>query len=279
MKRNKYKKILAPTHEIFMAALTKAAEVENEFDQILNDLFWQIKNDIKDLYSKNSTEAERNYLINKLHTSQMVRSNTLKVLWDYLLRDILISTYKNIYYQTYLLVNTYKDNKSVDSISVPTTKMTNNYIEKNYLNIPWCQDGKIYRDRTRRHLIDFNNKLDYILLEGIKNNWSEEQIDQKIKELCENAVYNAARLLRTETAAVWSQATKDAYLDSGIEYVEIIGDAACREVCTGYVGEIVRLDTAALGNQLPPYHPNCACEFIAYEYWKDITHFSPKEVK
>ena len=48
--------------------------------------------------------------------------------------------------------------------------------------------------------------------------------------------------------------------------VEIIGDAACREVCTGYVGEIVRLDTAALGNQLPPYHPNCACEFIAYEY-------------
>ena len=80
MKRNKYKKILAPTHEIFMAALTKAAEVENEFDQILNDLFWQIKNDIKDLYSKNSTEAERNYLINKLHTSQMVRSNTLKVL-------------------------------------------------------------------------------------------------------------------------------------------------------------------------------------------------------
>ena len=80
MKRNKYKKILAPTHEIFVAALTKAAEVENEFDQILNDLFWQIKNDIKDLYSKNSTEAERNYLINKLHTSQMVRSNTLKVL-------------------------------------------------------------------------------------------------------------------------------------------------------------------------------------------------------
>ena len=145
-----------------MAALTKAAEVENEFDQILNDLFWQIKNDIKDLYSKNSTEAERNYLINKLHTSQMVRSNTLKVLWDYLLRDILISTYKNIYYQTYVLVNTYKDSKSADSISVPTTKMTNNYIEKNYLNIPWCQDGKIYRDRTRRHLIDFNNKLDYI---------------------------------------------------------------------------------------------------------------------
>ena len=55
------------------------------------------------------------------------------------------------------------------------------------------------------------------------------------------------------------------------KYVEIIGDAACGAICTDYVGDVLLLSDAELGDELPPYHPNCACSYIAY------TDVSPEE--
>ena len=77
--------------------------------------------------------------------------------------------------------------------------------------------------------------------------------------------YETTRLLKTETMAMWSIATKDRFLSEGIEYVEIVGDAECGGICLDYVdGEPVRLRDADIGIELPPYHPNCACSYIAY---------------
>ena len=64
--------------------------------------------------------------------------------------------------------------------------------------------------------------------------------------------------------AMWSEATKEAYLDMGIEYVEIINPEPCDEVCSDYVGEIIPLEEAIIGDELPPYHPNCVCDFHAW---------------
>ena len=55
---------------------------------------------------------------------------------------------------------------------------------------------------------------------------------------------------------MWSLATKETYLAIGIEYVEIVGDAACGGICVDYVGEAIPLRDAELGDELPPYHPN-----------------------
>jgi hypothetical protein len=63
---------------------------------------------------------------------------------------------------------------------------------------------------------------------------------------------------------MWAEATKEAYLDMGIEYVEIINPEPCDEVCSDYVGEIIPLAEAELGDELPPYHPNCVCDFHAW---------------
>ena len=60
---------------------------------------------------------------------------------------------------------------------------------------------------------------------------------------------------------------------NGIEYVEIIGDAACGGICTDYVGDVIPLREAELGDDLPPYHPNCACSFCAYTEFEDITDY------
>ena len=84
------------------------------------------------------------------------------------------------------------------------------------------------------------------------------------RKLTHSAAYDSARLLKTETIAMWSLATKESYLTMGIEYVEIVGDAECGGICVDYVGEPIPLREAELGDDLPPYHPNCACSYIAY---------------
>ena len=87
---------------------------------------------------------------------------------------------------------------------------------------------------------------------------------ETLQQLTGTAAYKARRLIRTETMAVYSKATKDEFLENGIEYVEIIGDAACGGICLDYVGEAIPLRDAIIGDDLPPYHPNCACSFCSY---------------
>ena len=83
-------------------------------------------------------------------------------------------------------------------------------------------------------------------------------------KLTGSTAYDTARLLKTETMAMWSMATKSSLLEMGIEFVEIVGDAECGGICLDYVGEAVPLREAEIGDLLPPYHPNCACSFVKY---------------
>ena len=130
---------------------------------------------------------------------------------------------------------------------------------------PWCKDGKTFIDRVEANTKDMDNKLRLVIIQGIKRGWSIEKMTEVFRTITGTAAYKAARLLRTETMAVYSKVTKEMYLEKGIEYVEIIGDAACGGICLDYVGEAIPLREAELGDDLPPYHPNCACSFCAYE--------------
>lgn len=129
---------------------------------------------------------------------------------------------------------------------------------------PWCKDNKTYIDRVREATQTMDKNLRTVIVQGIRRGWSKERMTQIFKNITGAAEYKARRLIRTETMAVWSKVTKDMYLEQGIEYVEIIGDAVCGGICTGYVGEVIPLKEAEMGDDLPPYHPNCCCSFCSY---------------
>ena len=112
---------------------------------------------------------------------------------------------------------------------------------------------------------DMDYKLRGTILKGIRQNWTLDQMAEHLKRITGMAAYKAKRLIRTETMAVYSKATKDIFLQNGIKYVQIVGDAACGGICLDYVGQYITLEQAEVGDQLPPYHPNCACSFCAYE--------------
>lgn len=168
---------------------------------------------------------------------------------------------------------------SINSLDVKV-KITDTYITSHYLKIPWCQDGKTYSDRLWGNVANFQSKLSFVLEQGITKGKGMDWMMEAWKKLTGTAGYEVARLLKTETMAMWALATKEAYLDMGIEYVEIINPEPCDEVCSDYVGEIIPLAEAELGDELPPYHPNCVCDFHAWREAADkdeVEHFEEEE--
>lgn len=130
---------------------------------------------------------------------------------------------------------------------------------------PWCKDNKNFLERIDIAITDMEDKLHGVIAEGLYKGWSIETMVKKFQTITGIAAYKARRLIRTETMAVYSKATKNTFLANGIEYVEIIGDALCGTICVEYVGEAMPLREAQIGLDLPPYHPNCACSFCSYE--------------
>lgn len=275
---NKYIALLTPTQEMLEFLLAQAYENEQELDKLLSNISFEISKEIKRIIKENNIDKTKIDIytnkaildeINQIELLLTERANEMRFLWYNLLTFTLSNTYKETYKRTTNLLYTYNHPGQQSAPFIPQTRILDTYITSHYLQIPWCQDGKTYSDRLYGTVANFQKKLDYILKEGIINGKGEQWMIDSWKKLTNATAYEASRLIKTETVAMWSQSTKDAYLDNSIEYVEIIGDAHCGEICTDYVGKIIKLEGATLGDELPPYHPNCACDFIAYEESED----------
>lgn len=140
------------------------------------------------------------------------------------------------------------------------------YVKSTILKIPWCQDGKTYSERIYANVANFEAKLAFVLEEGITKGRGIDWMMNSWKKLTGSAAYDTARLLQTETMAMWSLATKKSYLDAGIKYVIISNTDPCSEVCGEYNNnQPIPLHEATLGDKLPPYHPFCRCYYYAYD--------------
>lgn len=165
---------------------------------------------------------------------------------------------------------------AIESLPVKTgvaseVRITDTYITSSILPIPWCQDGKVYSQRLYGHVANFQSKLDFVLREGVSNGRGMEWMEKAWRQLVGATAYDTARLLKTETMAMYNRGLKDSYLEMGVEYVEIVGDAECGGICLDYVdGDPIPLEDADINVELPPYHPNCACSFVSYEETKIV---------
>ena len=184
--------------------------------------------------------------------------------------ESLVSTYQKASKDTYAIMRQTPmwENQAVDERrrTSAQVRITDTYITSEVLPIPWCQDNKVYSQRLYGHVAQFQEKLDYVLYEGVVKGRGMEWMTEAWQQLVGASAYNTARLLKTETMAMYNRGLKDSYLEMGVEYVEIVGDAECGGICLDYVdGDPIPLEEADINVELPPYHPNCACSFVAYE--------------
>ena len=243
-------------------------EILDEFEEVFKELVKLYEEEFP-FYFKNGiiNEKELAILVASLMNGKGSIETRIKTTLDEM--ESKVRQLQNNRLMAWLILDyEYTAQKTAASINLDYTQYSirmNPQQKKEKVLQPWCKDGKTFIDRVEANTKDMDNKLRLVIIQGIKRGWSIEKMTEVFRTITGTAAYKAARLLRTETMAVYSKVTKEMYLEKGIEYVEIIGDAACGGICLDYVGEAIPLREAELGDDLPPYHPNCACSFCAYE--------------
>lgn len=280
-----FNRYVKPTVELVLRLLAEAYEDQHLLDKVLkkicDEVFAELIKEIQKLVNDGKINLDKKIdLYNNpalLTALKRIEAKCLQKLVEYcwigyqVIGESLVRAYSTTLAETYLMFNYTKGLDPHNLSSGPKSynayvQTTDTYIRDKVLNVPWCQDGKIYSDRLWGHVAQFQQKLSYVLEEGITKGRGMEWMMQMWQQLTGSTAYDTARLLKTETMAMWSRATKDAYLEMGIEYVAIVGDAECGGICLDYVdGEPIPLAEAEVGDLLPPYHPNCACSFVAWE--------------
>ena len=280
-----FNRYVKPTLELVLSLLAEAYEDEAKLDKILAELseevFAELEKEITKLAKNGKIDLTKKIdLYNNpalLTALKRIEAEQLKRFTEYcwigtqVIGESLVRAYSTTLSETYAMFNYTKALDPHNLSSGPKSynvyvQTTDTHIREKVLNVPWCQDGKIYSDRLWGHVAQFQQKLSYVLEEGIGKGKGMEWMKEAWRKLAGGTAYDTARLLKTETMAMWSRATKDAYLEMGIEYVAIVGDAECGSICLEYVdGEPIPLAEAEIGDLLPPYHPNCACSFVAWE--------------
>lgn len=285
---NVFSEYSQPTVEFVWSLLKEAYKDEDKLDKLLaetaDEVFAEVKEILLDMEKSGKIDMSKKIRLSE-HPAiyralkDIERNEWYKFTeWCWIgyqvITESLTRSYRNTVLWTY---DTFKPKILTTTSSLKPfdveVKITDTYITNHCLKIPWCQDGKTYSDRLWGNVANFQSKLSFVLEQGITRGKGMDWMMQAWKKLTHTAGYEVARLLKTETMAMWSQATKESYLSLGIEYVEIIGDAECGGICLDYVGEAIPLREAELGDELPPYHPNCACSYIAYEEEKEIETF------
>lgn len=243
-------------------------EILDEFEEVFKELVKLYEEEFP-FYFKNGiiNERELAILVASLMNGKGSIETRIKTTLDEM--ESKVRQLQNSRLMAWLILDyEYTAQKTAASINLDYTqymiRMTPQQKKEKVLQ-PWCKDGKTFIDRVEANTKDMDKKLRLVIIQGIKRGWSIEKMTEVFRTITGTAAYKAARLLRTETMAVYSKVTKEMYLEKGIEYIEIIGDAACGGICLDYVGEAIPLREAELGDDLPPYHPNCACSFCAYE--------------
>lgn len=273
-----------PTIALVLRLLEEAAEDQNKLDKILKQMsdqvFAELTAEIQRLVDDGKIDFDKKIdlynnpalltVLKQIEREQLQKFTEYCWIGSQVVSESMARSYSTALNETYLMFNYQKGLDAMNLSSGPKSynayiQTTDTYVYDKIVNVPWCQDGAIYSDRLWGHISQFKQKLSYVLEEGVSKGKGLEWMNWAWRELTGSQAYNTARLLKTETMAMWSIATKSAYLEMGIEYVAIIGDALCGNICTEFVdSDPVPLAEAEIGGLLPPYHPNCACSFVAY---------------
>lgn len=116
------------------------------------------------------------------------------------------------------------------------------------------------------HCDHFSKDLRENLVTGMIRGESLDKMASRIKKRMGVAYSAAKTLVRTETAYVYEQATKEAYEQCDIEWYEYLAtlDNKTSEMCRELDGKHFRVKDAMPGRNYPPMHPNCRSTTVCW---------------
>ncbi len=124
---------------------------------------------------------------------------------------------------------------------------------------------KGYSKRLYGHCSAFSKDLKENLVTGLIKGESLDKMSTRMSTRLNISAAYARRLVRTETAYIYEQASLKAYTECGIEKYEFLAtlDHKTSKPCQELDGKRFHIEDAMPGKNYPPMHPNCRSTTVA----------------
>lgn len=139
------------------------------------------------------------------------------------------------------------------------------------ISYPWS--GADYSTRIWKNADALTATLNETITQGLIQGKDIRQMTAAVQDATGAGLYNAQRLVRTETAYMVESAELRSYADSGVEQYEVLvslDERTCKK-CGARDGEIHAVADAKTSVNYPPFHSNCRCTTVA--------HFSEEQIE
>lgn len=264
-----YKRIERDIHKeiqnIYDTYAKRTKETADKVDEYLTNAEKQ-KADEKLLYkiemAKN--EKERNELINIYNSqSAMYRMSKLENLKNNISVKLitLASTEEDINKKHYEKILVNKDNKFSTLKLELQEKGAFNSVTKHMvgeiLEQKWYSSN--YSDRIWNNKDRLQNALDEILDKGLIQGHSMQKMAREFRDATATSLFNATRLIRTESAYYHGQVTLREYEELGVTKYKFTAklDHRTSVTCRKHDDKVYLVSEAKVGVNYPPMHPHC----------------------
>lgn len=130
---------------------------------------------------------------------------------------------------------------------------------KKIIEYPW--ETKTFSKAIWEDIDKLTTTLRKELANGMIAGHSVDKMASAINKVMDKGMYNAKRLVRTESTYFTQQAQAMSYQKMGFKKYMFVGDG-CPD-CAAVNGKIFTFEEAEPGVNMPPMHPNCKCRIIA----------------
>lgn len=154
--------------------------------------------------------------------------------------------------------------EGLEDAGVKTTKIPTNTIQSAILRPTFAYHFSDTIWKNKDKLIAFINTE---LRKGIVQGIDVRKTTKKLQDTMQVQKYQAKRLVVTETQVAQQSGALEGYRKSGVvEKVRVIsaGDKKVCGVCRDNDDTIIPLEEAVVGDNVPPFHPNCRCTVVPY---------------
>lgn len=171
--------------------------------------------------------------------------------------ELLAKQYENTYYKevfnTQQCIGFGKDFIALNDNAIHTA-ILNQYLRKDF------------SDTIYKHRENLSKDLRENLTVGIIRGENLNKMAKRINKRMDVGLSNAKRLVRTETAYIFEQATKKAYEACDMEEYEYLStlDYKTSDICKTLDGKVFKVKDAMPGKNYPPMHPNCRSTTVCH---------------
>lgn len=215
----------------------------------------EYKNDVMDYISKAKDPSYRDYLLNQSIMHKHSVLDQLRTEMRNAIYDIDIEETGGKFLEKIFTNSNYKaqyDNNEEAFAKVDKDKI------QNLLKENWSGGGNfselIWKDREK-----LVKALDDIVVKGLAVGDNYDKMSDKLAKRMDTSKSNAKRLIMTESARMENEGLLSYYQRIGAKQLIFVAtlDMKTSEICRAMDGQIIPIEEARIGLNVPPLHPYC----------------------